>query len=439
MSAAGGAGYYVRMNGKMLGPFGLAQLQSFRDKGRLRPEHELSTDREAWFAAGRIPELFAPAEAPVTYNFARDEAAATGAEIEWYVEIDGERRGPLSQAKLRSLIAAGKVAEDDLVWRSGLGDWQPAEEFDELFAEGPPGGNAAFASRKKRGAQESGLWRRALTAVRDAVSEKDLERICQSMLSVGRVSMLIGAAAIVTYMSCEAVVGNDLSAAGFAALVGAVLFALQYVGQRMGSAAHQLASASHYRLSSTAFPYSLAVLLLTTGLFTAAIGVLSQIGRIGLVGSSGRSRNDVVPIVISVVVGIEILLPFLYAFHAALHPKWSNVDCDVEVCAGEEGIGCIAYVLKIGLRFVPIIFGVSACLGALGAIAAVALYAAGPPLRRDSIEVMTASLASLIAASLTPLIWYLFASVSSAMLDFMLPSLRSTSANSSPASGIPAA
>jgi hypothetical protein len=154
---------------------------------------------------------------------------------------------------------------------------------------------------------------------------------------------------------------------------------LQYVGQRMGQAAHHLATASHYRLSSTAFPYSMAVFLLTTGIFVSALGVLSQIGRMGAQSRVYGTGNDVIPIVISIVVGVEFLLPFLYAFHAALHPKWSNVDCDVDVCAGEEGIGCIAYILKIGLRFAPIIYGVSAMLGALGSIAAVTLRRRVPP------------------------------------------------------------
>jgi hypothetical protein len=382
-------------------------------------------DRERWFAAGRVPELFPPAESPITYGFAREESSPSPTEAEWYVEVDGERRGPLPLARLRSLIAAGKVADDDLVWRQGLRGWQPAEEFPELFEE--TASQPSAATYKRRKGNDTGVWLHVLEAIRRAVSEEDLERICRSSLTFGRVSMLVGAFAVGTYFACEAVVQNSLAAGGFAMLATFVLLALQYVGQRMGQAAHHLATASHYRLSSTAFPYSMAVFLLTTGIFVSALGVLSQIGRMGAQSRVYGTGNDVIPIVISIVVGVEFLLPFLYAFHAALHPKWSNVDCDVDVCAGEEGIGCIAYILKIGLRFAPIIYGVSAMLGALGSIAAVTLYAAGGSLRSDSFAVLFVSLISLVAAALSPSAWYLTSAILSATLDFMAPSLRTSS------------
>ncbi len=431
MSNGGEAGYFVRMNGKSLGPFSVSQLQSFREKGRLRPEHELSTDREKWFAAGRVPELFAPAESPATYGFSRDEpAAAPSTETEWYVEIDGERRGPLSQARIRGLIASGKVAEDDLIWKTGLPDWQPAEDFRELFDAGPDRPASSKSRRRAKGDDRHGLWTPVLESVRNAVSEDDLEWICRSMLVLGRVSMLVGAVGVASFLACEAVVRNSLATAGYAALMAFVLFALQYVGQRMGSAAHGLATASAYRLSSTAFPYSLAVILVALGVFFAASGVLSQIGRVGDRSPIDGGSNDVIPIAISLVVGVEILLPFLFAFHAALHPAWSNVDCSSTVCAGEEGIGCIAYLLKIGLRFAPVIYGVSATLGALGSIAAVALYASGEALRRDSYDVLLASLMSLVAAAVAPLSWYFSAAIGSAILDIIAPSLRASSTHS---------
>jgi hypothetical protein len=388
----------------------------------------LSVDRDRWFAASQVSELFAPAESPATYGFAsEDTSSVPPTEVEWYVEVDGERRGPLSLAKLRSLIASGKVADDDLVWRKGFSDWQPAEDFPELFAENAD--QPSVSVRKRRKTNDAGIWPRILEAIRRSVSEEDLERICRSSLTLGRISMLVGAFGVGTYLTCEAILLDSLATGGFAMLATVMLLALQYVGQRMGEAAHHLARASQYRLSSTAFPYSVAVVLLACGVFISAIGVLSQISRIGEYSQRYGSANDVIPIVISVVVGIEFLLPFLYAFHAALHPKWSNVECDVDVCAGEEGIGCIAYILKVGLRFTPIIYGVSALLGSLGAVAAVALFAAGTQLRRDSFQVLFVSLMSLIAAAIIPSVWYLTSALLSATLDFMAPSLRTSSVN----------
>jgi hypothetical protein len=423
-----GTGYIIRMNGKLLGPFGLAQLKGFRDKGKLRPEHELSVDREHWFSAGQIPELFPAVQSSPTYGFAQEEPAQASGEVEWYVEIEGERRGPLSESRLKSLIAAGKVEEEDLVWRSGLPDWQPAEDFPQLF-EDLPAASSSMARTRRPKESSNGVWDRFLDALRGSVTEKDLEKICQSMLMIGRISMLTGAFAVATYFTCLAVVRNELATGGFAALALIMLLSLQYVGQRMGRAAHRLASASAYRLSSNAFPNALAVALMASGILIAAFGVLSQINRSAVRSPATAADSDAVPIIISIVVGIEVLLPFLYAAHAALHPSWSNVDCSAEVCAGEEGLGCVAYILKMGLRFVPIVFGVSACLGALGALAALAMYAAGPPLRIDSFEVLFAALASLVLAAVFPLVWYVHAGIFSAILDFMAPSVRASSAH----------
>lgn len=428
MSAPSGSTYFVRMNGKMLGPFGLIQLQSFRDKGRLRREHELSVDRESWFEAGRIPELFASIEAPQTYAFAAESSSTAPQDDEWYVEIDGERRGPLSIGKLRSLLAAGKVADDDLVWKTGLRDWKPAEDFQELFTDSAPSPNGQ-GTRKKRRQRDggTGLWDRFLDAVRQTVTEDDLERICRSMLGIGRVGMLLGAFAVSVFLGIRAVTANQLSEGLMAAALGLSLLGLQYVGARMAAASQQLAVASKYRLSSTAFPRSIAVLLLAMGVLLSVSLVALQIERAGLLSRLSVSSNEATTaVILGVVMAIEIFLPFLYGFFAALHPQWMMIECDQPVSAGEEGIGSIAFLLKVGLRFVPVSYGVSALLGSLGMIAALAMYFAGPAMRQDAIGVAAASQKSLIAAAVVPIVWYMLASLASIILDYVLPNVRAT-------------
>src|SRR5262245_43979974 len=52
--------WYVRIRGRVLGPFSVPQLEDLRDRGQLRIFHEVSGDRLTWqSAAAALPELFA--------------------------------------------------------------------------------------------------------------------------------------------------------------------------------------------------------------------------------------------------------------------------------------------------------------------------------------------------------------------------------------------
>jgi hypothetical protein len=57
---------------------------------------------------------------------------------DWYVSINGERRGPLSPKDIRSLAASGQLKREDHVWKEGLADWVLATEVKGLFAGPPP-------------------------------------------------------------------------------------------------------------------------------------------------------------------------------------------------------------------------------------------------------------------------------------------------------------
>jgi len=59
----------------------------------------------------------------------------------WYASLGGDRKGPMDDKALASLISSGKVSRDTLVWRQGMGEWTPAGKLPELqshFAAQPP-------------------------------------------------------------------------------------------------------------------------------------------------------------------------------------------------------------------------------------------------------------------------------------------------------------
>lgn len=51
----------------------------------------------------------------------------------WYYAQGGTEKGPLTTSQTKSLVAAGKIRPDDLVWRQGMDDWVAARELLELF------------------------------------------------------------------------------------------------------------------------------------------------------------------------------------------------------------------------------------------------------------------------------------------------------------------
>ncbi len=72
----------------------------------------------------------------------------------WHYAAGGAQLGPVDDAQLDRLIAAGVVTGDTLVWHAGLDGWKPLREVRgaALFAATapPPGGTAGFAAAPAR-------------------------------------------------------------------------------------------------------------------------------------------------------------------------------------------------------------------------------------------------------------------------------------------------
>jgi len=56
----------------------------------------------------------------------------------WFYVREGQRHGPVETARLVDLVLGGDVPEDCLVWHSGLTEWRPAREVEEIRRELPP-------------------------------------------------------------------------------------------------------------------------------------------------------------------------------------------------------------------------------------------------------------------------------------------------------------
>lgn len=57
----------------------------------------------------------------------------------WYYARNDQRFGPVEDAELRRLAAAGQISPTDLVWRQEFPDWRKAGEVEGLFPPAPFG------------------------------------------------------------------------------------------------------------------------------------------------------------------------------------------------------------------------------------------------------------------------------------------------------------
>jgi hypothetical protein len=56
----------------------------------------------------------------------------------WFYVREGRRHGPVETTRLVDLVLGGEVSEDALVWHSGLPEWLPARDVEDIRRELPP-------------------------------------------------------------------------------------------------------------------------------------------------------------------------------------------------------------------------------------------------------------------------------------------------------------
>ena len=139
--------FYVRIRGRVQGPYDTDKLRSLVRRGQLSRMHEVSVDKKTWKQAGDFPELFTSPEvavaAPVSEP-AKTTVHQADAELEletpvqdsteWYYAKDQDQHGPISFEQLRTLVQAGTISGENLVWEQRMKVWAPAKTIPGLHA-----------------------------------------------------------------------------------------------------------------------------------------------------------------------------------------------------------------------------------------------------------------------------------------------------------------
>lgn len=83
---------------------------------------------------------------------------------EWWYEVAGEQRGPISSSELKALAQTGIIHPPTMVWRTGLSTWRPASQIQGLWPEAGSGvgrGMREVEVGRERRSQENNRVRQA--------------------------------------------------------------------------------------------------------------------------------------------------------------------------------------------------------------------------------------------------------------------------------------
>jgi len=140
---------YIRVRGRVMGPYDSDKLQALVKRGQLGRMHEVSEDGVTWVRATSFPELFVSggtngsvatanqvkpqssgvvdfdveSEYPVT-TAAPTSPQVSGQQV-WYYTSSGGQAGPVDFATLQRMVANGQFAAGDMVWTDGMSQWSP--------------------------------------------------------------------------------------------------------------------------------------------------------------------------------------------------------------------------------------------------------------------------------------------------------------------------
>lgn len=66
--------------------------------------------------------------------------------MQWYYTVDGQREGPLDDARLEELVRQGVIRDETLVWHEGAAGWEPWAAIRAKRSPAPPPAAASVSS-----------------------------------------------------------------------------------------------------------------------------------------------------------------------------------------------------------------------------------------------------------------------------------------------------
>jgi TM2 domain-containing membrane protein YozV len=138
---------YIRMRGRVLGPYDYEKLHSMAMRGQLSRLHELSEDATNWVKASNYPDLFLSEASQSIVPEERIVESPTSTpngppeipiETQWWYSKNGVQAGPVGLVTLQQMLSSGSLSPDDLVWTDGMAQWSPARSVPGVMPVSAP-------------------------------------------------------------------------------------------------------------------------------------------------------------------------------------------------------------------------------------------------------------------------------------------------------------
>jgi hypothetical protein len=320
--------------------------------------------------------------------------------IDWYYAKDNKQFGPVNAVELKRLSQTGELRPEDLVWTDGMKEWSAARKVKGLFDEepagpkmaAPPGAKAAnpFMAVPSTGASPAGSSAAAAAIPaaaatpstplgpfptappapvqdRPASAEggtpyqprhpldvlldvargqfgpsfvKSTERLFAAAGHYGLYAVVLAVLFLFGAMSVKRE-GLETVLAGLG--LALLLLVLQYAAARFIPRIENLSRSGAARLPSGLFLDCTALLVMTVGLSAL---VILDIEAIRLKSYAGM------------LAGLMWFVTCEFAGFLALNPGTMAVSIAPGAPASEEALGVFAFLLRLGLRTVPVVFGI---------------------------------------------------------------------------------
>ncbi len=162
--------YYVRVRGRVIGPFSEEKLRQMASRGQVGQTHEVSPDAVTWRRASEYKGLFEEdGESTTAVEKEGDRVPSasssgtepaqpkTNKEKSWFLNQGDDNLGPFTAEEVRSRITSGTVSRDALTWQEGMSDWNAVlEVFPDLKQPimQPSGSEESDASRHSKSTEK---------------------------------------------------------------------------------------------------------------------------------------------------------------------------------------------------------------------------------------------------------------------------------------------
>lgn len=136
---------YVRIKGRILGPFDENAISDMARHGKIGRFTEMSEDKRTWYKAGDT-DMFASRKknnnSSESLQFEADDSSGHSGQkngnAKWYYSVDGiTGTGPFTTQEIKEMLGAGKIDSDTLVWSEGVGA-APLSSIQELSRSSVP-------------------------------------------------------------------------------------------------------------------------------------------------------------------------------------------------------------------------------------------------------------------------------------------------------------